>query len=188
LSYAIITVGGKQYRVHEGEQLLVDRVALEDGATFAPPVLLVGGGEAPELSPAGVTVTAKVVGQEKGPKIVIGKYKKRTGYKRHTGFRASLTRIEIESIGTGSSRAKKESAQKPPASAEGAAAAAVSEAAPEVGGLPEGYSDLTVAELKKAVAGWDREAVAAALAYEQEHGKRKGAIAALESALAEEVD
>lgn len=186
MSYAIITVGGKQYRVREGEQLLVDRVALEDGATFAPPVLLVGGGVTPELSPAGVTVTAKVVGQEKGPKIVIGKYKKRTGYKRHTGFRASLTRIEIESIGAGGSRAKKATAKETP-SAEATSTAQAPEAAAAVAGAPEGYADLTVAEIKKAVGEWDRQAVAAALAYEQEHGKRKGAIAALESALAEEV-
>ncbi|MGL6278740.1 MAG: bL21 family ribosomal protein, partial [Gaiella sp.] len=52
MSYAIISVGGKQYRVREGEQLLVDRVALEDGATFTPPVLLVGGASGPALSPA----------------------------------------------------------------------------------------------------------------------------------------
>ncbi len=98
MSYAIISVGGKQYRVREGERLLVDRLALEEGATFTPPVLIVGGEGEPTLSP-GEVVTAKVLGNEKGPKILIGKYKKRTGYKRHTGFRASLTRIEIASIG-----------------------------------------------------------------------------------------
>ena len=71
----------------------------EDGKTFTPDVLLVGGDGAPSLSPKDVTVTVKVVGQQRGPKIRIGKYKKRTGYKRHTGFRAALTQIEIESIG-----------------------------------------------------------------------------------------
>lgn len=186
MSYAIITVGGKQYRVREGEQLLVDRVALDDGATFAPPVLLVGGDGAPALAPADVTVTAKVVEQAKGPKILIGKYKKRTGYKRHTGFRASLTRIEIESIGSGKPgrAAAKQAATKPaePTPAEPVAAS------PAPASLPEGFGDMTIAEIKAAAGGWDRESLAAALAYEQEHGKRKGAIAALESALAEEVD
>ncbi|MSO58257.1 MAG: 50S ribosomal protein L21 [Thermoleophilia bacterium] len=100
MSYAIISVGGKQYRVREGEHLLVDRLGLEQGATFTPPVLLVGGDGEPTLTPGDV-VTAKVVEDVKGPKILIGKYKKRTGYKRHTGFRASLTRIQIESIGAG---------------------------------------------------------------------------------------
>ena len=84
----------------------------EDGKTFTPDVLLVGGDGAPALSPKDVTVTVKVVGQQRGPKIRIGKYKKRTGYKRHTGFRAALTQIEIESIG-----AKKRAAAKPKAAA-----------------------------------------------------------------------
>ena len=60
MSYAIISVGGKQYRVREGERLLVDRLAEEDGKTFSPPVLLVGGDGEARLSPADVTVTAKV--------------------------------------------------------------------------------------------------------------------------------
>ena len=63
-----------------------------------------------------MTVTVKVVGQQRGPKIRIGKYKKRTGYKRHTGFRAALTQIEIESIG-----GKKKAAAKPKAAPEAAA-------------------------------------------------------------------
>lgn len=117
MTYAIISVGGKQYRVHEGERLLVDRVATEEGATFTPAVLLVGGDGDPQLSPDGVTVTARVVAAERGPKIRIGKYRKRTGYRRHTGFRSALSRIEIESIA-----AKKPRAAKPrPEAAESAA-------------------------------------------------------------------
>jgi large subunit ribosomal protein L21 len=173
MSYAIISVGGKQYRVREGERLLVDRLALEDGATFSPSVLLTGGDGEPQIAPGNVVVTAKVLAQAKGPKIRIGKYKKRTGYKRHTGFRASLTQIEIESIGGGSGRSGAKQAAKKDAPAE----------APK--GLPEGYADLTVAEIKDAAAGWDADALTAALEYEQAHAKRKGAIAALESASAE---
>ena len=110
MSYAIISLGGKQYRVSEGQRLLVDRLPTEDGKTFTPDVLLVGGDGAPSLSPKDVTVTVKVLGQQRGTKIRIGKYKKRTGYKRHTGFRAALTQIEIESIG-----GKKRAAVKPKA-------------------------------------------------------------------------
>ena len=125
MSYAIISVGGKQYRVREGERLLVDRLALEDGATFTPAVLLTGGDGAAQVAPGGVVVTAKVVRQAKGPKLTIGKYKKRTGYKRHTGFRASLTQIEIESIGATKTRAaakpKPEEAEKPAAKPNAAA-------------------------------------------------------------------
>ena len=109
MSYAIIKLGGKQYRVREGERLLVDRLAVEDGKTFTPNVLLVGGDGEPQLDPAGVVVTAKVLGQQRGPKIRIGKYKKRTGYRKHNGFRAALTQIEIESIGGTKARCAKPS-------------------------------------------------------------------------------
>ncbi len=178
MSYAIISVGGKQYRVRQGERLLVDRLAVEDGASFQPPVLLVGGEGVTAIAPDDIVVTAKVLGQAKGPKLVIGKYKKRTGYKRHTGFRASLTQIEIESIGAGRGRAAVKQAE--PAKAPAGAAVEVGGAA----GLPEGYDGMTVADVKQAAGSWSAEALAAALAYEQEHGKRKGAIAELESVLA----
>ena len=174
MSYAIISVGGKQYRVREGERLLVDRLSLDDGATFAPTVLLSGGDGEPQIAPAGVVVTAKVVAQAKGPKLTIGKYRKRTGYKRHTGFRASLTQIEIESIGAGGRRDAKQAAKTESAPA-----------AEAPSGLPAGYADLTVAELKQAAAGWDSAALTAALEYERSHAKRKGAVAALESAISE---
>ena len=178
MSYAIISVGGKQYRVSAGQRLLVDRLALEDGATFNPTVLLVGGDGEPQIAPTVPVVTAKVLTQAKGPKIRIGKYKQRTGYKRHTGFRASLTQIEIESIGGDKAPAKQAAKSAPPPKAEVAAAAP--------GGLPAGYAELTVVQVKEAAAGWDAGARAAALEYEQTHGKRKGAIAALESAMSEE--
>ena len=121
MSYAIISLGGKQYRVSEGQRLLVDRLTTEDGKTFTPDVLLVGGDGAPALAPKDVTVTVKVLGQQRGPKIRIGKYKKRTGYKRHTGFRSALTQIEIESIGgakKAAAKPKAEAAAKPKAEAE----------------------------------------------------------------------
>ena len=186
MSYAIISVGGKQYRVREGEWLLVDRLPLDDGASFTPAVLLAGGSGDPQIAPADVVVTATVLSQEKGPKIRIGKYKKRTGYKRHTGFRSSLTRIQIESIGG----AKKAAAQKSEPKSEQAPAKKAEAAAPapaedHVKGMPSGYEELTVAQIKEQSAGWNRPMLEAALEYEQGHGKRKGAVAAIEHALAE---
>jgi large subunit ribosomal protein L21 len=182
MGYAIISVGGKQYRVREGERLLVDRVGLDDGATFTPRVLLVGGDGDVAIAPTDVTVTARVVTQQRGPKLRIGKYKQRTGYRRHTGFRAALTQIEIESIGGKKARA----AAKPKAEAAPAPTPAP-DPAPEAEqtGTPEGYAELTVAQVKDAAAGWDAAELTAALEYEQAHAKRKGAIAALESALQE---
>ena len=80
MSYAIITLGGKQYRVQEGERLLVDQLKTDEGKTFKPRVLLVGGNGKTDLSPT-TTVTARVVSHQLGEKIRIGKYKKRTGYR-----------------------------------------------------------------------------------------------------------
>jgi large subunit ribosomal protein L21 len=105
MTYAIVKLGGKQYRVHEGEQLVVDRLAVDESKTFHPEVLLFGGDGKAELSPKGVQVTAKVVGHELGDKIVIGKHRRRTGYRRRNGFRARLSRVEIQTIGKKATRA-----------------------------------------------------------------------------------
>src|SRR6266550_2554381 len=114
-TYAIVKLGGKQYRVQEGEKLLVDRLAVDENKTFHPEVLLVGGDGDAELAPKGVNVTARVIGHVLGEKIVIGKYKKRTGYKRHNGFRARLSQVQIETIGKKATRAAaaKPCAQEP---------------------------------------------------------------------------
>ncbi len=98
-TYAVISLGGKQHRVQEGERLLVDRLPYGEGKTFHPEVLLLGGDGEAELAPKGVQVTAKVLGHVLGEKIRIGKYKRRTGYKRHNGYRGRLSQIEIEAIG-----------------------------------------------------------------------------------------
>ncbi len=163
MDYAIIRLGGKQYRVREGETLVVDRVRTDEGKTFTPDVLLGDG-----------TVTAKVIAHERGPKIVVGKYRGRTGYKRHTGFRAATSRIEI-SLG-GQKAAKK--AAPAPKKAETAAPAPA-----PAGGLPEGYEDMTVAQVSAGAKTWEQAELEAALEYEQAHAARKGALAALESAL-----
>jgi large subunit ribosomal protein L21 len=106
MTYAIISLGGKQYRVSEGQKLLVDRLAHDEGKTFTPDIMLLGGDGEPDLPPKGVTVTAKVVGHVLGEKIRIGKYKAKKGYKRHTGYRSKLSQIEIQSIAKKTARAK----------------------------------------------------------------------------------
>ena len=183
MSYAIITLGGKQYRVQEGERLLVDRLKTDEGKTFNPKVLLVGGNGKTDLAPS-IAVTARVVSHELGEKIRIGKYKKRTGYPKHTGFRASLTQIEIESIGAG---ARKAAAAKPKAEAAKpkAEAPAPAEAPARTAHPPKGYEEMTVAEIAAQAPEWRRPNLEAALEHEQANAKRKGAIAALESALAD---
>src|SRR4051812_22261265 len=175
-NYAIITLGGKQYVVHEGETLLVDRLDREEGKAFQPDVLFVGGDGDGQLAPS-TLVSAKVVGHVRGPKVRIGKYKPKSGYRRHTGFRSSLTRIEITGIG---GEAKTETTAK---KKDAAPAPAEEPAAEAPKGLPKDYADMTVAQVSQGAKSWNRPMLEAAHIYEQEHAKRKGALAALESAL-----
>jgi large subunit ribosomal protein L21 len=183
MAYAIISLGGKQYRVQEGERLLVDRLKQEEGNTLSPAVLMVGGDGPAQMSPKDVAVTARVVRHLRGDKIVIGKYRQRTGYRRHTGFRAALTQIEIVAIGKAKAAAPKMVAAPAPAQAAPPAEAAAPEPeAPK--GMPQGYEDMTVAEINEGAKTWNRPMLEAALEYEQAHAKRKGALAAIESAIA----
>jgi large subunit ribosomal protein L21 len=173
-TYAIISLGGKQYRVREGERLLVDRLKTETGTTFHPRVLFVGGDGNGQLAPS-TQVTAKVVDHVLGDKIRIGKRRPKSGYRRQTGFRSHLSQIEIESIG-GARRAAAQKEASPPVPKTEPAATPV--------GPPRGYADFTVAEIGEKAKRWKLEQLEAALSFEREHANRKGAIAALESAIA----
>jgi large subunit ribosomal protein L21 len=177
MTYAIISLGGKQYRVQEGERLLVDRLPTEEGKTFHPEVLMLGGDGAFELAPK-AQVTARVVGSALGQKIRIGKYRPKSGYRRHTGFRAKLTQIEIESIG-GAAKKTTPAKKAEPAAKQDETPAAKQDEAPAK--LVQDYADLTVADIKERSAHWTGEQVDAALEYERAHAKRKGALAALEA-------
>jgi len=184
MSYAIITVGGKQYRVHEGEQLLVDRVATDEGKTFNPRVLLVGGNGSTDLSPS-TTVTARVVGHVLGDKVRIGKRRPKSGYRRQTGFRARLSQIEIQSIGAAAKRTTAAEKEAPAPKAKTEPKATTRAAAPPASAEPpRGYADFTVAEITEKSKRWKVEQLEAALAFERQNANRKGAIAALESAIA----
>ncbi len=174
MDYAIIRLGGKQYRVREGEYLVVDRLKTEAGKSFSPDVL---------LGADGVKVTATVLAHERGPKILIGKYRKRTGYKRHNGFRAATSRVEISLGGAKKAATKKTETAAPKAEAAPQVAEAAAPADDHVKGMPAGYEDLTVAAVADGAKTWNRPMLEAALEYEQAHAARKGAITALESAL-----
>jgi len=176
-TYAIISLGGKQYRVREGERLLVDRLTTDEGKTFPPDVLFTGGDGNGNLSPR-VQVTAKVVGHVRGEKVRIGKRRPKSGYRRQTGFRSALSQIEIQSIG-----ASKRSASAAPAK-ETPAAAPKEQAPPAQAQPPRGYADFTVADINEKSKRWKLEQLEAALEYEHANANRKGAIAALESAIA----
>src|SRR5438067_12694673 len=99
-TYAIISLGGKQYRVREGERLLVDRLQADEGKTFHPDVLFLGGDGERTLAPR-TQVTGRVVGHVLGEKVRVGKRRPNAGYRRQTGFRARPCPIEMPSTGAG---------------------------------------------------------------------------------------
>jgi large subunit ribosomal protein L21 len=98
--YSIVKTGGKQYRVEEGQTLLIERLPEEEGAEVAlPPLLYVDGEDVFDGEDlAIVSVLATIVAHERGPKLRIVKFKPKRGYKRRTGHRQELTRIRIASI------------------------------------------------------------------------------------------
>jgi large subunit ribosomal protein L21 len=98
--YAIVRTGGKQYRVERGQSLLVERLPGSDGSDVAlEPLLYVDGSTVVDGADLGrVSVSARVVGHERGPKLRVVKFKPKRGYKRRTGHRQELTRIEVTEI------------------------------------------------------------------------------------------
>lgn len=104
--YAIVKTGGKQYRVEEGQSLLVEKLAVDEGAKVSlEPLLYRGDGEILDGADlAKVTVEARVLNHERGPKLRVVKFKPKRGYKRRTGHRQDLTRIEITSIKAAAAR------------------------------------------------------------------------------------
>lgn len=115
--YAVVEIGGKQYRVENGQSLLVDRLSQDVGAKVPLKPLLYRPDKG-ELVASGsalgkVKVEAKVVEHLRGEKLTVFKYKPKHGYRRKTGHRSELTRIDITGIKAGSSTAAKTTAEKP---------------------------------------------------------------------------
>ena len=98
--YAIVKTGGKQYRVQEGQTMLIERLPEQDGESVSlTPLLYVNGDQVvdgEDLSK--VQVAATILGHERGPKLRIVKFKPKRGYKRRNGHRQNLTRIQIQNI------------------------------------------------------------------------------------------
>ncbi|MBM6621303.1 50S ribosomal protein L21 [Arthrobacter rhombi] len=99
--YAIVRAGGRQEKVSVGDWVTLDRVPEAAGGTIELPALLLVDGDKVTSAAADlakVTVTAEVLENLRGPKIVIQKYKNKTGYKKRQGFRAALTKVKVTSI------------------------------------------------------------------------------------------
>jgi len=114
--YAVVTTGGKQYRVEAGNELTIERLAADAGtAVTFDRVLLVGDGETVTVGTPivdGATVSATVLGEALGPKLVIFKFKQKVKYRRTTGHRQHLTRVRIDEISAAGKTAKAERATK----------------------------------------------------------------------------
>jgi large subunit ribosomal protein L21 len=101
MAYAIVQTGGKQYRVAEGDLIDVEKLDVAAGNDTTLDVLFFADGDKVQLgSPllAGASVTAEVIDQHKGEKVIAYKYKRRKGYHRTVGHRRQLTRLKIKSI------------------------------------------------------------------------------------------
>ena len=99
--YAIIATGGKQYKVAEGDIIKVEKLGVEAGETYTfDQVLAVNNGELSIGCPtvAGATVTATVVKEAKDRKVIVYKYKRKTGYHKKNGHRQQYTAVKIEKI------------------------------------------------------------------------------------------
>ena len=110
--YAVVSSGGKQYRVEPGTTLTMERIGAEAGVPFTfDRVLLIGDGDAVTVGTpvvSGATVSATVLGEELGPKLVIFKFKQKVKYRRRTGHRQHLVRVRIDAINAdGSSKPPK---------------------------------------------------------------------------------
>jgi large subunit ribosomal protein L21 len=112
--YAIVKTGGKQYRVERGQRLLIERLAVEEGADVALEPILYRSDEAvfDKDGLQRVKVTAKVLAHVRGEKLRVFKFKPKRGYKRRTGHRQDLTQIEVTEITQGQAKPARAGAAK----------------------------------------------------------------------------
>jgi large subunit ribosomal protein L21 len=138
--YAIVKVGGKQYRVESGDSIVVDRLSADEGdkLNLEPLLFRPDGNKAAVFEGADlekVKVEATVAGHERGPKLHVLKFKPKRGYKRRTGHRSDLTRLQIGEIKQltrkpAAKPAEKKPAERKPAEKKPAARGAAAEKKP----------------------------------------------------------
>ncbi len=119
--YAVVTTGGKQYRFEAGSELLVEKLSVDPGESVTfDRVLLVGDGDEVTVGTplvTGASVTGTVLRAERGPKIIIFKFKQKAKYRRRTGHRQDLVRVRIDEISASGKRSRVEEADEKPAKA-----------------------------------------------------------------------
>lgn len=110
MTYAIVKISGKQFKVAEGDTFLVNKIAGEKGSQLEfKEVYLLNSEDGIKIGQplvAGVSVKAQVEEQVKGDKITVSKFKSKVRHRRKMGFRARLTKIKVLSISTGQKKTK----------------------------------------------------------------------------------
>jgi len=110
--FAVVRTGGKQYRVAEGDKIAVEKLAGEAGETIVLDDVLMAGEGADLADAAKVSVSAEIIAQAKGEKVVVFKKRRRHNYRRKNGHRQQLTLLRIVGVGEGKAAAKKAAPKK----------------------------------------------------------------------------
>ena len=124
--FAIVRTGGKQYRVAAGDKIAVEKLAGEAGETVTLGDVLLAGDGGEVKSAEGVVVSAEIIAQARGEKVIVFKKRRRHNYRRKNGHRQSLTLLKITAIGAAEKKAAPKKAEK----AEAAPVEAAADAAP----------------------------------------------------------
>ena len=110
--FAIVRTGGKQYRVAAGDKIVVEKIAGDAGSTVSLDDVLLAGEGADLKDVKGLTVSAEIVAQAKGEKVIVFKKRRRHNYRRRNGHRQYHTILEILSVGGAEKKASKKAAAK----------------------------------------------------------------------------
>jgi large subunit ribosomal protein L21 len=138
--FAIVRTGGKQYRVAAGDKIAVEKIDGEAGDTVSLGDVLLAGDGGEVKSADGLVVSAEIIAQTRGEKVIVFKKRRRHNYRRRNGHRQSLTLLRILAVGDAKKAApKKEAAPKAEAApaAEAKAATPAKEAAPKKAAAPK---------------------------------------------------
>ena len=146
--FAIVRTGGKQYRVAAGDKIAVEKIDGEAGDTVSLGDILLAGDGGEVKSADGLVVSAEIIAQTRGEKVIVFKKRRRHNYRRRNGHRQSLTLLRILAVGEAKKAApKKEAAPKAEAAS---ATEAKKEAAPKKAAAPKAAAPKTEAAAEKA--------------------------------------
>ncbi|HEX9933112.1 MAG TPA: 50S ribosomal protein L21 [Allosphingosinicella sp.] len=128
--FAVVRTGGKQYRVAAGDKIVVEKLAGEAGDTITLGEVLLAGDGGELRSTDGLTVSAEIIAQAKGEKVIVFKKRRRHNYRRKKGHRQQHTILRITAIGDQKAEKPKKAAKSEAPAAEAAPAPAAADAAP----------------------------------------------------------